>query len=120
MINNKRNDKTIELNKSYNAHTRFIMNEQGNVEQQTILYEQSNGSQKQPVYSTKHCTVKVTRGGLIVSFYFDRRRMTAQSIESSVNSETSLVNGFITSDTGQRAIDEAEREILRAESNRSV
>ena len=118
MIQNKRSRKTINLNKPYRAVTRFIQNEQGNLEQNTVLYEDNNGSQKQPVFQTKHCKVQVTKTSLLLDFKFPRKKLPTHAIEAYVYDETNMITDFISSDVGQKAIDTAEKEILKLEAER--
>lgn len=117
-IKNKRKSKNIRLDKSYKAITRFIQNEKGDIEQNTILYDESNGSQRQPIFQTKHCKVQVTKTSLLFDFKFNRKRLPTHAIESHVYDETNMITDFITSETGARAIDMAEKEILKAEAER--
>lgn len=108
---NKTKRKTVKIGKSYNACTKFVQNEQGDIEQKTVLYEQETGSQIQPIFQTKHCKVQVTKGGLLLRFKFDRRRQTMDSIEGCVYDETNLVTDFLQSEAGVRAIATAEKEL---------
>ncbi len=111
MTTNKTKKKSIRLDKSYAASTRFIVNETGNVEQKTTLYEESTGSQRQTVFNAKHCKLQVTKGGLLISFKFDRRKMPTSAISGCIYDETNLITDFIESEVGSRAIDNAEKEI---------
>gem|GEM_PF-2350516 len=108
---NKMKRKTVNIGKSYNACTKFVQNENGDIEQKTVLYEQSTGSQIQPVFQTKHCKVQVTKGGLLMRFKFDRRRMSMDSIETCVYNETNMITDFLQSETGVRAVSIAEKEL---------
>ncbi len=112
LINKTANE--LALNKSYTATTRFVMNEEGNIEQRTVLYEHETGSQLQPVFQTKHCKVQITRGGLLLRFKFSRRKMPLIEIEDCVNEETELIIDFLTSEAGQRAVELAEENLAAA------
>ena len=116
MITNKRSRKTINLQKSYRAKTKFVQNEQGDIEQNTVLYEEGTGSQKQPIFQTKHCKVKVTRSSLLFDFKFDRRRLPMYKVEAYVYDETNMITDFITSDLGAKAIDTADNELKKRNS----
>ena len=106
--------KTLRLDKSYTATTRFVQNENGDIEQRTTLYEHETGSQRQPIYQTKHCRVQVTKESLLMYFKFNRKRLPTFAISGCVYDETNLITDFIESEPGSKAIMIADKELNKA------
>ena len=104
--------KTIELGKNYKATTRYFIGSNGSIEQQTTVYDAKTGTFVQTVYQTKHCKVKVTRGGLLVHFKFSRRRMRPAEITRAMKQELPIVSAFINSRVGLFTIENAELDLF--------
>lgn len=117
---NKRKRKTVDLRKSYNAKTRFVEREDGSVEQVTVMYDEKTGRQRRCIFETRHGKVQVTRGGLLIGFNFDRRRLDAAEMESYVYNETNEMTDFLASDCGERAVSKAAAELEKARASQKV
>ena len=103
--------KTIELGKNYKATTRYFIGSNGSIEQQTTVYDAKTGTLVQTVFQTKHCKVKVTKGGLLVHYKFNRRRMRPREISQAMKSEMPVINAFINSTVGLFTIENAEMDL---------
>ena len=108
--------KTLNLNKSYSAKTRFSIDEDGRVNQQTVLYEE-NGSQKKLIFKTEHGELAITRKSAIMKFTFDRFLLKPKDIGAYGQKELKEMIAFLRSEIGQITVMTAEKLIAPAESN---
>ncbi len=100
--------KMINLNKSYTAKTRFILDQDGRLVQQTVLYDET-GRQKRVIITTPHGELALTRKSAIFKLTFDRRKNKPGDMDLPAFSELEEMFDFFCSGFGQMAIDQVDQ-----------
>ena len=100
--------KNVDLGKSYLSKTKFVINQDGNVEQQTVLYK-DKGCKKRVIYTTRHGELAITRKSAIFKFIFDRHQFSPEEMETTAVVEMMEIIDYLLSGWGRLAIDQVDQ-----------